>query len=194
MTVLPRSMTSPMRRAVARHRHQRRRDRRPSARRASGSARPAAPSRPARSASGSASHAVLPGAERRGPVGLGEAVEMRDAEAHRLHRRDDGRRRRGAAGRDLHDVARSAASRSSGRVDQHRHHDRRAAHVRDAVARDGREDRARDRPGAGTRGCRPPPSPPTCRSSRCSGTSAASTGRRCAARGRTSSALPSALR
>ena len=67
---------------------------------------------------------------------------MGHAEAHLLHGRDHRRGRRRAAGRDLHGCAKRQLH-GVGRVDQHRQHHRRAAHVRHAVARDGREDERR---------------------------------------------------
>ena len=65
--------------------------RRPAGRRGSGTPRPAAPSRAARSAERQPVPLRLPGAERRRPVGLGEAVEVGHAEPHRFHGRDDRR-------------------------------------------------------------------------------------------------------
>ena len=43
-------------------------------------------------------------AHRRGTVGLGEAVDVRDVEAHPLHALDHRRRRRGAGDKTVHDV------------------------------------------------------------------------------------------
>ena len=50
---------------------------------------------------------VLPRAQRRGAVRLGEPVEVRDAKAHRLHRLDHRRRRRRAAGGHVDACART---------------------------------------------------------------------------------------
>ena len=57
---------------------------------------------------------VLPRAQRRGAVRLGEAVQVRDAKAHRLHRLDHRGRRRGAAGRDVDQRVEATPSPTSG--------------------------------------------------------------------------------
>ena len=87
------------------------------------------------------------------------------------------RRRRGAGDHGDAPGASMPARQLRGRVDQHVVHDRRAAVVRDPVLADRVEDRARPRPCAGTRWCRRRRPSSRGSTSRCSGTSAASTDR-----------------
>ena len=101
---------------------------------------------------------------------------MGDVEAQPLHALDH-RGGRCRAGDEAADLVVDAALQFARRVDQHVVDDRRAAHVRDAVLpRSPRRSPAR-RPSAGRRWCRR--SPPSSRgsTSRCNGTSAASTDR-----------------
>ena len=137
--------------------------------------------------------AGLPEADGRGAVGLGQPIQMCDGEAHRLHLRDHGRGRRGAAGGDLHRLREVRAGPSPG----HGSASTAPPARRTCGSRHDRRWRRRSapaRPGAGRHACRPPGSPPRCRSSRCSGTSAASTDRRSAATSSKVSALAQALR
>ena len=76
------------------------------------------------------------------PEAFRQPVEMGDVEAHFLHRRDDGARRRGAAGRHLDGVPEGLLHFIRG-VDHHVEHDRRPAHVGDGVLADQLEDRHR---------------------------------------------------
>ena len=85
---------------------------------------------------------VLRCAQRGGAVGLGEAVEVRHPEAHRLHRLDDGRRRRRPTGRDV-DPMLEAPPGCLGRVHEQVEDHRRAAEVRHPVLGDRAEDRRR---------------------------------------------------
>ena len=64
---------------------------------------------------------------------------MRHAKAHRFHRVDDGRRRRGTTGRDV-DAMFELHLRFNGSVNEHVEHDRCAAEVRDAIIPNRRED------------------------------------------------------
>ena len=141
------------------------------------SARPGAPSGRARSSAAGAAQSVLPGAERGRAVGLGQAVEVRDAEAHALHGRDDGasaaRRRRSRPRRR----GRTRTFTSSGAWIS-MFSTIGAPHMWvTPCSRDQPGRSAPGRPCAGRHACRRPRSPPRCRSSRCSGTSAASRGR-----------------
>ena len=79
-------------------------------------------------------------ADRGRPVGLGQAVEVGDAEAHALHRLDHRAGRCGTAGGDLHPLL-EAALHLVRRVDQHGQHDRGAAEMRHLlVAQRGEDD------------------------------------------------------
>ena len=128
-------------------------------------------------------------ADRGRAVALGQAVEMGDAEAHRApwprSPRWAARRRRSRPRRS----GRSAPHLGR-RVDQHVEHDRRAAQMGDAAPPRSAGRSPPGRPGAGRHGCRRPRSPPRCRSSRCSGTSAASRDRRSRLSARTRARCP----
>ena len=85
---------------------------------------------------------VLPVVDDRGSIDLGQSVEMGDLEAGLAHRLEHGRGRRGGGGEEAHDV-RQRPPLVVARVEQDRHDDRRAAHVRDLVLGDEVEDRLR---------------------------------------------------
>ena len=65
---------------------------------------------------------------------------MRDGETHLLHLRDNRRGRCGAAGGDLH-VCGNPPPHRRRRMDQHRQHDRRAAHMGNVMVSDRGENR-----------------------------------------------------
>jgi len=88
---------------------------------------------------------VLPSADRRRAVGLGQAVEVGHPEAVRLHRLDHRRGRRRAAGRAFDRLREFHLGRVR-RVRQQGEHHRRAAHVGDAVLGDAAVDRRRIEP------------------------------------------------
>ena len=102
----------------------------------------------------------MPVVHHRRAVGLGQPVKMRDVEAGLFHRGQHGFRRRRRGGEELHHM-RQRLLLARGRVQQGRHHDRRAAQMRhlvggDQVVHGGRAHRAqanmradhgRDRPG-----------------------------------------------
>ena len=112
-----------------------------------------------------------------GPVGLGEAVEVGHAHAERVHAREERRRGRRAARGDAERRVEVDAARLR-RLGEHQEHRRRAVQVRDALLADEAQDRRGVDARAASRACRPRPSPPTGSTSRCSGTSGASRGRR----------------
>ena len=132
--------------------------------------------RRARSRVAEPSHSRLPRPDGARPVGLGQSV------------------RRGSGGGRARPSGRAASARaarppvttvtglrepvSAGVVERARRDRRRAVEVRHTFLLDQPPDQRRHRPCAGTRGSRRSPSPPRGSTSRCSGTSAASTGRR----------------
>ena len=71
-----------------------------------------------------------------GPVGFGEAVDVRDVEAGLLHCRQHGLRRRCGSGEEL-DHMRQRLLLGRGRIEQGRHHDRRTAEMGHAMVGDG---------------------------------------------------------
>ena len=119
----------------------------------------------------------LPGADGRRPVDLGQTVDVRQVEAEPVHALDH-RRRRSRGGHHRADPVVDAALQFVRCVDQHRVHDRRAAVVRHAMLHGSRRTQPPPRRAAGRHGCPPSPRRSTESTSRCSGTSATSTGRR----------------
>ena len=118
---------------------------------------------------------LLPGAHGRGPVDLGQAVDVRDANAELGHALQHSGRRRCRRGHHVDPVVEVAALLRPG-VDQHAHDHRRTAGG-SPCARRWRRRSPPARPGADTPACPPATPPPTGSTSRCSGTWAASTGR-----------------
>ncbi len=75
---------------------------------------------------------AVPVVDHGGAVALGEPVEMRHLEAGLLHAGEHGLGRRGGGGEEGHRL-REVAALLGGRVEQGRHHDRRAAEMGDAM-------------------------------------------------------------
>ena len=118
----------------------------------------------------------LPGADRGGAVDLGQAVDMGHLDAEPLHLLQHGGRRGRGRGHHPH-LLRERPALAVRRIDDHAHDDRRPAQMGDAVLGEGGDRSSRWRSCAGRHASRP-----ACRrsrgsTSRCSGTSAASTGR-----------------
>ena len=135
----------------------------------------------------------LPGADGVRSVGLGEAVDVARSRRRSLRRRGSPRAEAARPRSRCAAAARTSTAVRGAVLRQRADHHRRAAEVRDAFGLDEPHDLAPDRAGAGRCGARRPPSPPRRSTSRCSGTAAASRGRRCAGSGRARSISPIAL-